>query len=161
MTIISKEYSFDAAHILPSHKGKCRNLHGHTYQVRVDIDGPINSETGMVIDFGDVSGVVKPIIQSFDHSFIAGIIRKDNQWTSVDVLLDLCIDEGWKVKRIDYPHTTAENIALTLQTEIIKGLMTCSNGMSVRVVVWETPSSFAQTTWRYYSSNKNDIKVVG
>ena len=30
MLKIAKEFSFDIAHMLDGHDGKCRNLHGHT-----------------------------------------------------------------------------------------------------------------------------------
>ena len=47
-TKISKVFYFDAAHRIANHKGKCKNLHGHTYKLIVTIEGEI--ESGMVID---------------------------------------------------------------------------------------------------------------
>ncbi|HOV52500.1 MAG TPA: 6-carboxytetrahydropterin synthase, partial [Methanothrix sp.] len=41
---------FDAAHSLPGYIGKCANLHGHTYQVEVVVEGEIG-EDGFVMDF--------------------------------------------------------------------------------------------------------------
>lgn len=38
----------DAAHQLLKHKGKCKNLHGHTYCLEVSVAGKINSKTGMI-----------------------------------------------------------------------------------------------------------------
>ena len=64
---VTKRFSFDSAHYLPLHRGKCKNLHGHTYILEVTIKGEINSE-GMVIDFGILSALVKEtIIEKFDH----------------------------------------------------------------------------------------------
>ena len=31
--LVSKEFTFDAAHHLHCYEGKCKNLHGHTYRV--------------------------------------------------------------------------------------------------------------------------------
>ena len=39
---ITKEFHFGAAHHLPNYDGKCNNIHGHEYFVRVEfkrIDG--------------------------------------------------------------------------------------------------------------------------
>ena len=51
---VGKQFSFDAAHQLVGHFGKCANLHGHTYKVEVVLTGSINdsgSSEGMVVDF--------------------------------------------------------------------------------------------------------------
>ena len=41
---------FDAAHSLPGYQGKCANLHGHTYQVEIVVEGDVG-EDGFVMDF--------------------------------------------------------------------------------------------------------------
>ena len=67
---VTKSFSFDSAHQLPWHPGKCRNLHGHTYRLDVSIAGPLN-ESGIVVDFDDISSVVKrSIIERFDHQLL-------------------------------------------------------------------------------------------
>jgi 6-pyruvoyltetrahydropterin/6-carboxytetrahydropterin synthase len=67
--LVVKEFTFDAAHYLPNHPGKCAMLHGHTYKLQIGIKGPIDIETGMVIDFGNMKEVVKKlIIDKLDHS---------------------------------------------------------------------------------------------
>ena len=38
-TAITKIVSFDAAHRLPDHAGRCRNLHGHTYRLEATVAG--------------------------------------------------------------------------------------------------------------------------
>ena len=68
--LITKVFSFEAAHQLPWHQGKCRNLHGHTYRLEVTIAGPIN-EDGVVADFSDIGAVVKrTIVDKYDHQFL-------------------------------------------------------------------------------------------
>lgn len=67
---ICKSFTFDAAHRLPSHKGKCKNLHGHTYTVEVEVLGEIERESGMVLDFAEISDAMSHIIDLWDHSYL-------------------------------------------------------------------------------------------
>lgn len=72
MISVCKTYEFAAAHWLPNHAGKCRNLHGHNYKVEVEIGGPIqtprnDTSDGMVLDFSSLDNVVRPLIDEFDH----------------------------------------------------------------------------------------------
>ncbi len=41
---IAKEFSFDMAHMLDGHDGKCQNLHGHTYKLQVEVAGELFQE---------------------------------------------------------------------------------------------------------------------
>lgn len=70
---IVKEYTFEAAHrlthVAPEHK--CGRLHGHSFRVEVKLAGEIDPDTGWLIDFGEISGVVKPIVDGMlDHSYL-------------------------------------------------------------------------------------------
>ena len=50
--------------------GKCNNynFHGHNYKLEVWIDGPIDPETGYVIDLKILKGIInEEIIERFDH----------------------------------------------------------------------------------------------
>ena len=50
--------------------GKCNNPHGHghNYVVEVLVGGPVNSETGMVVNMATLDEVVQTsILQRFDH----------------------------------------------------------------------------------------------
>lgn len=70
---ITKEYTFESAHVLPWHTGKCGREHGHSYILQVTVEGAVkpdngDSDAGMVMDFADVSKVVKPLInEKLDH----------------------------------------------------------------------------------------------
>lgn len=64
---VSKEFTFDAAHFLTKYHGKCENLHGHTYRLRVTVEGPVQ-EDGMVVDFKALKTLVKEkVIDRYDH----------------------------------------------------------------------------------------------
>ena len=72
--LLSKEFTFDAAHNLIHYHGKCEKLHGHTYRLKVVIEGQPGSE-GMIIDFLEVSKIVKDnVISILDHSYLNEII---------------------------------------------------------------------------------------
>ena len=54
--------TFDAAHYLPEYNGKCKNLHGHTWKVKVIVyKNDLNNN--FVVDFS----VIKKVIHTFDH----------------------------------------------------------------------------------------------
>ena len=71
---VSKEFSFDMAHLLDGHDGKCQNLHGHTYKLQVEVAGDLlvdGAKKSMVMDFSDLKVVVKKaILDPMDHAFI-------------------------------------------------------------------------------------------
>jgi len=68
-----KEFTFEAAHLLPNVPAdhKCARLHGHSYRIVVHVEGPVDSESGMVIDFADIKAAVKPIVdEHLDHYYL-------------------------------------------------------------------------------------------
>lgn len=77
---IYKEFSFDAAHFLPNvpEGHKCGRLHGHTFYVRIYIEGPVGKDTGWVMDFADLKQAFKPIYQQLDHYYLNDIEGLDN-----------------------------------------------------------------------------------
>ena len=76
MIHLTKIFRFEAAHALMGYDGRCRNIHGHSYEMRVTIKGmPIMDDSspknGMVMDFGDLKRIVnEEIIDHYDHAFI-------------------------------------------------------------------------------------------
>lgn len=77
---IFKEFTFEAAHHLPNVPAdhKCRRLHGHSFRVTVYAEGPVGAETGWVMDFGDISSAVKPVIAQLDHYYLNEIDGLEN-----------------------------------------------------------------------------------
>ena len=78
MFYLTKIFHFEAAHALAGYDGKCRNIHGHSYELRVTVKGmpldePGNPKNGMVIDFHDLKAIVnQEVVEKLDHSFIIG-----------------------------------------------------------------------------------------
>lgn len=78
MFYLTKIFHFEAAHALNGYDGKCRNIHGHSYELRVTVKGmPLNEhgnpKNGMVIDFHDLKQIVnQEVVDKLDHAFIIG-----------------------------------------------------------------------------------------
>ena len=70
MLTITKEFAFEAAHLLENHPSKCKNLHGHSYRLLVTVTKK-ELDNNMIIDFADLKKVVnEELIDKIDHSFI-------------------------------------------------------------------------------------------
>ncbi|MFD1038946.1 6-carboxytetrahydropterin synthase QueD [Virgibacillus byunsanensis] len=117
--IVSKEFTFDAAHHLHSYEGKCKNLHGHTYKVIFGISGYVD-EIGIVIDFGDIKNIWKEQIEiHLDHRYLNDTLPNMN--------------------------TTAENMVVWLYEKMEKALRNKPNKSRVEFVkLYETPTSYAE-----------------
>ena len=77
---IYKEFSFDSAHFLPlvPEGHKCRNMHGHTYKLKVYIKGQPDTQFGWIMDFKELKDVVGPVIDQLDHKLINEIKGLEN-----------------------------------------------------------------------------------
>ena len=68
---VRRRFEFEAAHRLPNHPGKCRELHGHSYVLVVTVERPVDPQTGLAIDFSDLKDVVKrEVVDLLDHRLI-------------------------------------------------------------------------------------------
>jgi 6-pyruvoyltetrahydropterin/6-carboxytetrahydropterin synthase len=68
--LVAREFKFSAAHKLTKYKGKCENLHGHTYKLTVVVEG-VRKEDGLVIDFVELKKIVNEnIIEKLDHAYL-------------------------------------------------------------------------------------------
>lgn len=79
---IDRKITIDAGHRVMHHGSKCRNIHGHTYEIHVICDGELNDgeQTGMVLDFGFCKEEMMLEIDAYcDHGFIAS-------WQDYEVL---------------------------------------------------------------------------
>lgn len=73
--IVRRRFSFEAAHHLPRHPGKCRQPHGHSYRLVVSVDRPVDPDSGLGIDFSDLKGVVvREVVDRCDHKDLNAIV---------------------------------------------------------------------------------------
>ena len=115
---VSVEYSFAAGHALRGYKGKCENVHGHNYKVKVTVQGEKLNSIGLLMDFADLRAAVKGLLERFDHQFLNDLepFRETNP--------------------------SAENLAYYLGNELERKIE--KGGLSVNnVTVWETDTTCA------------------
>lgn len=117
--LVSKEFTFDAAHHLHDYNGKCGNLHGHTYKVIFGISGFLG-KTGITIDFSDIKAIWKGRIEpKLDHQYLNLSLPKMNP--------------------------TAENLVVWIYEQMEQALH--GNELEARIEfvrLFETPSSYAE-----------------
>lgn len=77
MATIGKHYHFSSAHHLTGvpKTHPCYKMHGHNYRVDVEISGEVDQSTGFVIDFHDIDGAMKPLVDKLDHDVINNTIE--------------------------------------------------------------------------------------
>lgn len=106
-TYIKRRYYFESAHFLPNvpDDHKCKNLHGHSYELEVMISGELK-ETGFVMDFFHLDHIVLPLIEKVDHKLLNSIEGLENPTAEIiarwflDTLLPRLERYGCKVEQI-------------------------------------------------------------
>lgn len=132
--LIQREFTFEAAHRLTLHEGKCFNLHGHSYRVCISVASgaaqEVDLRTGMLLDTGVLKEVAAPVIQEFDHSVILN--ERD---PIIDALMSFRQNE--RTLRIHaWPHEpTAEVLAAEIAGRVNAGLLGHPKGRSVKAYV--------------------------
>jgi 6-pyruvoyltetrahydropterin/6-carboxytetrahydropterin synthase len=120
---VSVDEGFAAAHNLREYKGKCENLHGHNYKVRVTLAGQELDSAGLLYDFVNLKRAIQGVVRSLDHIYL-------NEFPPFDV-----------------QNPSAENIARYIYEETAKQLPKASNGAGIMsVTVWE--SDLTAATYR-------------
>ncbi len=77
---LSKSFTFEAAHLLPNVPPghKCRRLHGHSYRVEIVVRGPVDPETGWLMDFARLKEAFEPLQARLDHYYLNEIEGLEN-----------------------------------------------------------------------------------
>ena len=133
---ISKEFRWEMSHHLPYHEGPCNNIHGHTYRIRIELQGEPTKE-GMVLDYYHIKRIISPLIDQLDHSFIC-----DN---SDKTMLDFLKTNNFKYYLLP-EYTTAENITKFFLKQLIPQFQKYKNLTTVKVRVYETEDVFAEVS---------------
>ncbi|WP_372005899.1 6-carboxytetrahydropterin synthase QueD [Shewanella sp. 10N.286.51.B8] len=77
---IYKEFQFEAAHKLPNvPKGhKCARLHGHSFWVRIYVEGEVSEASGWIMDFSVIKDAFMPLYEQLDHNYLNDIKGLEN-----------------------------------------------------------------------------------
>lgn len=106
---------FDAAHALRGYPGKCRELHGHTWDVEVSVAGEGLNEIGILYDFTDLKRALGEVLAPLDHTHLN------------------------EVPPFDRLSPTGENLARYIYERL--GDILPEPVRLVEVVVWESPEA--------------------
>ena len=134
---------FDSSHFLAlPYESKCLRIHGHTYNVDVEIWGDLN-ENGMIFDFNHLSRLIKLL----DHRIIVSeswVVERKKDTVIIEKngkRLELPQNEA---VILDKPNVTAEYIAEWFAERIAE--KAGDNVKKIRVKIWEDPRSYAEVT---------------
>jgi 6-pyruvoyltetrahydropterin/6-carboxytetrahydropterin synthase len=119
---VSAEETFAAGHALRGYRGKCENVHGHNYRVRVVIEGEELDSIGLLVDFSELKQIMRAAIEKLDHQYLND------------------------VPPFDELNPSAENMARYFYREISRELKGGSRPNPVRVAevkIWETDTATA------------------
>ena len=139
---------FSACHFIPRHE-KCSRLHGHSYIVRLRLEGDIVEE-GMIMDFVVLKKKLKEIIEEVDHKTLLPTTSKDVHLTVTDESVEaICDGKRYVFPRMDVtlleiPTTTAEEMSKMMAERMVKELELPPNVRSLSIGLDEERG---QTAW--------------
>lgn len=144
LRVLGDKLVIASAHMLSKH-AKCARMHGHNYQVEVEVEGPLN-EKKMIIDFGEFKATIKSILEPLDHKVLVPLYNKDFNIVQNDkeVIINTCEGKRYRLPAEDVitlpiEATTAELLAQYLH-QLIKERYP---KFKITVKIAETPSSVA------------------
>ena len=75
-----RDFTFEAAHRLPNAPAghRCRQVHGHSFEVEIACEGEIDPEAGWLIDFADIKQAFEPLLEQLDHRYLNEIDGLEN-----------------------------------------------------------------------------------
>ena len=141
MIRITKEFSFEAAHLLEGYDGLCSQIHGHSYCLQVTVEGTPSttvgdSKEGMVMDFGELKGIVnKSVVERFDHSLVI------HRTPATEGLRAALKEHLERIVEVDY-RPTCENMVADMAALLAPALPAHVRLCSVRL--YETATSYAE-----------------
>ena len=138
MASVTKNFEISYGHRLPLHLGKCKRYHGHNGNIEVTITARVDKVTGMVIDFGDLSAIVKHYLELWDHRMI---LQTDDPLIGPLTHTD-------SVVIVPFPPT-AENLAIELQHIIVPEIKEMCQLEATEITWWETEDSRATISAKY------------
>lgn len=73
-------YHVEAARRLPNlpESHPCSRVHGHSFRIEIHVSGPVDPDTGWVMDFADLDAAFQPVMMQLDHRFLNDIPGLEN-----------------------------------------------------------------------------------
>ncbi len=136
---LETSYTFDAAHRIRGHAGKCAGLHGHTYRLDLAVSAERLDPLGMVMDFDDLRELVhKAVLDRWDHATL--LAAND---PLADAIAAVQREAPERVVRLA-GHPTAERLAQEAWEALERALP--PHVTLERVAIRETPTSGSALT---------------
>lgn len=86
---LSKNFRFESAHRLAKgYEGKCANIHGHSWNGKIEVEVAGVDEMGLSIDFKDLGKFTKEVEAIFDHKIL--LYENDKE------IINLCKNNNWE-----------------------------------------------------------------
>ena len=105
------ETSFASAHQLRGYKGKCENLHGHSWKVQVYVAAEKLDEIDIAIDFHDLKRMTNEIVSQLDHKFLNDLFPFTEKNPSSENIAKW-IYESLKKRLIEYPSVSISSVTV-------------------------------------------------
>jgi 6-pyruvoyltetrahydropterin/6-carboxytetrahydropterin synthase len=150
VTVERNTLRFAAAHFA-TFEGQCEPLHGHNYDVTVDVEGALTDDS-WVVDFGALKAITRELCQQLDHRFL---LQTESRALEIDEG-----DTNWKVRfagrgwvfpksdvlPLPIDNTTAERLAEWFAGRIAEALASrgATNVTRIAVGIEEMPG---QSGW--------------
>lgn len=102
-----KQMSISGAHSLNlDYESKCKNLHGHNWDISVYLKSEVLDSNGMIMDFTKI----KEKIQILDHANINDVLGDMNP-TAENIAFWICQEIGEKCYKVEVSETSG-NMAI-------------------------------------------------
>jgi len=148
MCEVSVEQTFAAGHALRGYKGKCENVHGHNYRVRVELSGPDLDGLGFLVPVAPVKARVRAICAALDERILIPEksplleLRPEPDAVQVSVSGRTYRFPKSEVSLLPLPNVTIEALARHVWGELAPAL-SASPVRRLRIEVEETPGQSA------------------
>ncbi|MDR1945546.1 MAG: 6-carboxytetrahydropterin synthase [Desulfovibrio sp.] len=133
----TKIFEFAYAHRLPSYRGKCGNIHGHTAKVEITVAAAAGPRyPGITADFHDIKAKIGPIVEELDHRYLNDVlVHAGRDWVAAN-LEQVEDEDGTPVFA-----PTAENMVRWFKVRIEQEW---PEAEVVKIRFWESPSSYCE-----------------
>ena len=149
--LIGTRIVVSSAHFVQTSGGKCKNLHGHSWEFLVEVSGIVKND-GMVVDFGEIKDTIgildhKVLVPTESNQVKIQYQKMDMPGQYVSIVVSdfdgskMYILPEHEICRVGVPQITAEHLARFFARNIKES---CHITGWVKVTVFESEDSFAE-----------------
>lgn len=141
---VCKKFEIAYSHNLPHYEGKCRQVHGHTGIIEVELSGVRDAKVypGMTVDFYDIKNHIGTVVEKLDHQNLNEVLNKTPGFLDyLNVHSQGAVGTDPMDNGASFIPPTSENIVWWLHMMIKRAW---PDAEIRRIRFWESPSSFAE-----------------